>query len=587
MATILSNQQIQEKLKSNLKTDEIDDAKLYESRLKFISEPLDKLELADEEGWREYLYDIENRLTGEKYNSVVDFIGYPLPVVAISEDVVADLNKVWNARNANFSIQYPNERAERSANEIFANLKIREFIEKVGRSVIRNRPQTIVVIDKDMEGNPFFVTVCLDRLISYKLEPNGKEFDWICFHHSEYKDELGNEVKRIAFYDSTTYRVFEKSGNSVELVVENTHTLGSCPARFYFDERLNQDEQFKRVNLLYPSLADFKAWNQFNDYIFYAKHYQAFNVVEYAAPACDNNDCDNGYINTPGANGKMFKTKCSDCDKSNKIFRGPATAIRIDPKDMNDENDPSGYFRFIAPEIGGLVELMKQQIALEQKIKKNITGSNDTANRDAMNVTQIRAMLEDLRKPLLRIAGMLNRFDQWLYESTIKLTLDVDIFRHADYGTEWYLLTENELIMMLQEAKKTGLPEGEIDQIYIQLIQTKYNNNPRTAQKLIIENNINPAPYNTLEECYNKVSNNSMTSMDLYIKANLNKFIYKFERENGSIVDWGKEIPFDEKINRIINIFKQYAEDEQSEDDSGEQLQEQSNPGEGEEASGM
>ena len=148
---------------------------------------------------------------------------------------------------------------------------------------------------------------------------------------------------------------------------------------------------------------------------------------------------------------------------------------------------------------------------------------------------------------------------------------------HANYGTEWFLLTEAEVQKLFEQAKLIGLPESEIDQLYKLLVETKYKNDPHLVRKLIIENNLNPAPYNTLEECYKKVEMGVMTLDDLYIKANFTKFVNKFERENGSLVDFGSELTMDSKINIIYNTFLNYVKDEteEREDDDSESAPEQ------------
>ena len=141
---------------------------------------------------------------------------------------------------------------------------------------------------------------------------------------------------------------------------------------------------------------------------------------------------------------------------------------------------------------------------------------------------------------------------------------------HANYGTEWFLLTEAQLQELFVGAKTAGMPESEIDQIYKLLIETKYKGDPQTVRKLMIENNLNPAPYSTLEECYKKLEMGVMQLDDLYIKANFTKFVSRFERENGSLVDFGADITFEQKIEIIYNTFKTYVKDETEQTDSGE-----------------
>jgi hypothetical protein len=544
----------------------------YESRLKVMSEPLFFTELESETGWSEIKLAIRNSITPEKYQKVLQYFSYPLAIVSISDDILEDLNRVFNGRNANFNIQYPNKRAEAQAQELLYMLNTRKYIEKVGRRAFKCKPQTIIVVDKDAMGVPYYVTVELDKLMSYELTPCKQHFKYIIFHHSEGTDEMGS-YKKIAFYDDEYYRVVEVRDKKYSLILESPHNLGYCPARWFVDDPLNTKDDVKRYAPLAKVLGSMSEWQQFHAYSYYAEHYGVFPVVEYAAAVCENEFCVNGWVSEPMENGEMSTpTSCTTCS-ANK-FSGAGTAIKINPKIDNDENDVSGYFRFISPPTGNLEFEQTKQDQRENFIKVNTTGFNDMMNKEAVNADQVRSLMEDRKKPLLKLAGILNRLHKWLVETSVKLAIDTQVKVHANYGTEWFLLTEAQLQELFVGAKAAGMPESEIDQIYKLLIETKYKGDPQTVHKLMIENNLNPAPYSTIEECYKKAEQGVMAADDLYIKANFTKFVSKFERENGSIVQFGSDITFQQKIDIIYNTFKNYVRDERDENDDG-QLSEQ------------
>ena len=540
----------------------------YESRLKVMSEPMFFSELESEVGWDEIKRAIYNSVTEEKYNRVLNFFSYPLAIVSISDDILSDLNRVFNGRNANFGIQYPNKRAEEQTAQMLINLDTRNYIEKVGRRAFKCKPQTIVVVDKDANGIPYYVTVELDKLMSYELTPCKQFFKYIIFHHSDGYDELG-KYKKIAFYDDEFYRVVEVRDGAYSLVLETPHNLGYCPARWFIDTPLNTKDDCKRFAPLSAVLGSMSEWQQFHAYSYYAEHYGVFPVVEYAAAVCEDEYCVNGMVSVPMENGEMSTpTACRTCT-ANK-FSGAGTAIKINPKIDNDENDVSGYFRFISPPTSNLEFEQSKQDQRENFIKVNTTGFNDMMNKEAINADQVRSLMEDRKKPLLKLAGICNRLHKWMVSTAIKLAIDVDVMVHANYGTEWFLLTEAQLQELFVGAKTAGMPESEIDQIYKLLIETKYKGDPQTVRKLMIENNLNPAPYSTLEECYKKLEMGVMQLEDLYIKANFTKFVSRFERENGSLVDFGTDITFEQKIDIIYNTFKTYVKDETEQTDTGE-----------------
>jgi hypothetical protein len=545
----------------------------YESRLKVMSEPLFFRELESETGWDEIKLAIRNSITHEKYQRVLQYFSYPLAIVSISDDILEDLNRVFNGRNANFSIQYPNKRAEAQATELLYRVNTRKYVEAVGRRAFKCKPQTIVVVDKDAMGIPYYVTVELDKLIGYQLSECKSKFQYIIFHHSHGSDEMG-EYKRIAFYDDEYYRVIEIRDKKYSLILESPHNLGYCPARWFVDDALNTKDDVKRYAPLAKVLGSMSEWQQFHAYSYYAEHYGVFPVVEYAAAVCEDEYCVNGMVSEPMENGEMSTpTSCRTCS-ANK-FSGAGTAIKINPKIDNDENDVSGYFRFISPPTGNLEFEQTKQDGRENFIKVNTTGFNDMMNKEAVNADQVRSLMEDRKKPLLKLAGICNRLHKWLVETCVKLAIDADVKVHANYGTEWFLLTEAQLQELFVGAKAAGMPESEIDQIYKLLIETKYKGDPQTVHKLMIENNLNPAPYSTVEECYKKKEQGVMSSEDLYIKANFTKFVSKFERENGSIVEFGTDITFQQKIDIIYNTFKNYVKDEKDQDDDGQSGREQ------------
>ena len=108
------------------------------------------------------------------------------------------------------------------------------------------------------------------------------------------------------------------------------------------------------------------------------------------------------------------------------------------------------------------------------------------------------------------------------------------------------------------------MPESELDMLYKLLIETKYKGNPETVQKLLIENELNPQPYCTLDECIKKYDVGVLSREDLAIKANFTAFIKRFERENGDLVSFGAEriaagqMTRAQKIQTILETLKTY-----------------------------
>lgn len=325
-------------------------------------------------------------------------------------------------------------------------------------------------------------------------------------------------------------------------------------------------------------------WTLFDVYFRYAEHYGVFPIIEMAKPTCEDEYCENGTLKIPleiPVNGEEYAySPCPNCSKSKVI--GAGTVVNIDSAQHSEEKDPSGIFRFISPPTENLDTEKRYQNDREQSIKVNVTGFNDMMNKEAVNADQVRSLMEDRKKPLLFLANQLNVLRKWITKTVIKCTLNVDVFVHANYGTEWFLLTEGEIQKLFLDAKSAGLPESELDELYKLLVETKYKGNPHTIKKLLIENHLNPAPYHTIEMAKELFEVGVINEVGFAIKANFTRYVKRFERENGSIVEFGKEgieqgnITFADKIETIYQTFINYYQDEQvRSDDTAEQAREQ------------
>ena len=541
----------------------------YESRLKVMTETLFKEEIQTERGYREITDLMVWHLGADKAARTLEFMTFPLITTGVTNDCLLDLYKVFDARNSSFKNQYTNKTAEERAEGVLAQIDVRKFIERVGKKVLKNQPNTFVIVDKDEKGVPYLLDIDNDDILDYHFkEDSDSELDYLIFKHSEVKDEQGREVEMIGFYDAFAYRVLKQSGGgNYVIVTNNPHNLGYCPCIPFFNKTLNSKNDFDRWNPFAAVLTLLLRFTTNDTYLNYAELYTVFPVIERQKPQCNDEKCDNGFISTPLSDGTTGKVACNTC-KTNSGLVGPGTVINNPPRRFEEEADNTGTFRFVAPPITGIEFEQVQQEKRASEIRMIVTGVNKVMEKEAVNVEQVMAVMEGAKKPLQFIANMLNHLHVFLVKTVVKLATNTDVNVHANYGTEWFILSESELQKLFENSKLAGFPESEQEEIYKQLIETKYKGNPNTINRLIIENNLNPAPFKTIEECYKMQEKGILSREDLAIKANITAFIKRFEREDGSIVAFGKDaiangtMSFEQKINKILTIFKTYITDE-------------------------
>jgi hypothetical protein len=131
----------------------------------------------------------------------------------------------------------------------------------------------------------------------------------------------------------------------------------------------------------------------------------------------------------------------------------------------------------------------------------------------------------------------------------------------ANFGTEWYLSSEEDIQRRFDEAKKIGLPNEELVMIYIQLIETKYKGNTDKIdrQKMLLK--LDPLPLISVPEAL-ELNEKGFVSDDLLIfKINFLNFISKFESENAPITQFGIALEMPKRIEIISKTLKIYTDE--------------------------
>ena len=165
----------------------------YESRLRILTQAYSAEDIEHQSAWRELKTYLYNTLTTDKYNAVLKYFTFPLSVVNISNDIMTDIYTVFNGRNANFDIKYPNERFKENAQAVLAAVNVRQWIERKGREVLKCMPNSITVVDINEQGEPVLILVPNSKLKGYDFKKDGS-FDFVVFEHS-----CGEDWKRKYF----------------------------------------------------------------------------------------------------------------------------------------------------------------------------------------------------------------------------------------------------------------------------------------------------------------------------------------------------------------------------------------------------
>ena len=149
----------------------------------------------------------------------------------------------------------------------------------------------------------------------------------------------------------------------------------------------------------------------------------------------------------------------------------------------------------------------------------------------------------------------------------MKLENDIDAKSNANYGTEWFIMSVDDLLNIITKAKAAGGQATYIEQLNRQVIETEYKGNPNLSKRMLIAADLEPNAFDTQLESRAKFAEGMMSREDYYIKSNFTDLLAQFERDNGSIVLFGKELPYSTKIDRIKATLLHYTNQKISKED--------------------
>lgn len=562
----LSESQAKQIIKTPKNKSELSLGRDYENNLKILTESIFEPTLVNIKAYKDYMGRLSTILSGKKFDRLQSFIQYPLPVVDISETALKEIYRVFEAKNTFFSHSLTNSESTVRFNKIIDSLQVQDWIKTKGKEVLKNKPNSICLIEKDENGNPYLVLIDSNRLLDFELSDDGVQLEYLSFLHSE---EIINEKKvvRISVYDDQFYRVFVKIGSGdYTLESENKHLANICPARMFMTDNLNSTGDFNKRVPLSSSIAKLFEWTTFNTYKYYVDHYAPFPVTERVEDSCEDDYCSNGTVTKEveyiQGGETMYKTESKTCQIcSNKSIIGPGTEIQIQARQDKDDVASDGIFRMISPETNNLDYVKDKLTDLEQYIVLKTAGLNTILGKEAINEVQVKGSFESRLTILLEIKGNFDKLYKWIIKTSAQLIYgeNVGISVDANFGTEFYLMTEEDIQERFKTAKEIGMPESELDMLYSQLNNTKYRGNPDKMSRLDIIKQLDPLPYDDIETCLRKHEKGIITDNELVIKGRMTNFVNKFERENGSITEFGSDLEDLNRINNIIEIFNKYA----------------------------
>lgn len=505
-----------------------------------------------------------NFLPKDKYAIFLSLFQFPLATPSIVEEIYRELERVFYSRNSSFSYQFvDSELAEDWVAYKKNVLKEPDIWRTVGWKRMQVSPNSVLIVDLPVEQatarpNPYFYWLEINNVIDYRtVKRSGSELDWIIFRQPEH---------RIAVFDDTYIRVYQlNEKNEIQsLVSQAEHNLGYCPARFFWNEQLNEENKDLKKNPIAGKLSDLD-W-----YLFFSlskRHldlYAPYPVYSAYEADCnfENNEtgdyCDGGFLRDANGNYKILADgtveQCPCC--SNKRIMGPGSFIEVPvPNQAEGVADMRAPLQIITIDKDSLDYNVNECKRMREEIIQSVVGlgGGGVSEKEAINETQVAANFASKTSVLNTLKTNFELAQKFIDDTICRLRYgDAFISSSINWGTEFYVFTTSELYSKYKEAKATGALDSELDAISQQILEVEHRNNPITMQRMIILKQLEPYPHKTMDEVLTLYERGLVDEDTVKLKMNFSSFIDRFERENINIVEFASNLTLKDKID-IIN----------------------------------
>ena len=515
---------------------------------------------------------VENLIPKDKFEVFKTLFRFPVltnEVLAVCYD---KLSRIFDGRNPAFSYQFASTE-QRDDWEWYRQEKLGEptVWSTKGLDFFKTQINSVLIVDLpevqeagDRYPQPYFYWLPIADVLDFKADPETGQMEWIIFRQDE---------DRIACFDDESRRIFRGNNGEVgELIAEARHDLGYCPAKFFWSEPLSLDKPDIKQSPVTKEL-DRLDW-----YLFYAiskRHldmYGSYPIYWGYEQSCDyHNDengdyCDGGFLKDRQGhwhydnNGLLVP--CPICSQKRLVGAGSFVEIPV-PDASQGQPDLSNPVGMLAVDRESLDYNHEEEERLRTDIITAIVGTNEeVTTRDALNEQQIKANFESQSTVLQRVKKGFEEAQKWVDDTCCKERYGTSFLSSSvNYGTEFYLLTSDELRERYKNAKDAGMSEADLDALLQQIIETEYRHNPQQMQRMIILGDLEPYRHLTRNEVQGLYDKGLIDMDELLVKLNFSDFIRRFERENLNIIEFGAGIDYTNKISTIKERLLAYAQE--------------------------
>ena len=546
----LSNTEIQKLFLERPRKKEIDIGIRHNDRLRFHTETvINKSQLSPY--YQTYIDWISSKqpelLPTDKIERFKQLFTVPVPTVELTESIFSHLGNVFKGQDAFNRYQF-------SDDELLGDWQgftTDDFWRTQGFSAMQNAIDSVWIVNlpeiqTSRYPEPKDRLIDIKNVIDISVDINNN-CDYLIF-------QAGN---KIYVYDDYKFSRYDFTDGSIALLpeVEIPHSLGYCPARMFWSEPLMSGDNINKKAPITNVLGDL-------DWLLTCQVFKKYMEIANSYPITA------AYRKQQNFIGSEFESDRGRSKEQQKTaggaLAGPGSYLEVDPPLQGESDLMADPVKLISPDVETL-EFHEDSIQLkEQNIFYKTVGIDGEQKNDmAKNEKQVMASFESQTSVLEKIARNFEIIQEFADRTKINLRYGPAVLQDIsiDYGSKFFLKTEDDYIEQLKEVKDKGGHTAVVSAIMDETLEAKYRNDKNGLTRAKIIQELDPLPDKSQEEAEAILDKRGITIEQFIIKSQLLNFVKRFEREQASLVVFASARNYKDKIDLIYDEFIKYAKE--------------------------
>ena len=594
----LSNEQILRILQKGNKPEELDRCHKHDIRAKFHVEPT--LEDSNQPYRQEFLTWVGGIINKQKHEVFKHLLTCPIETVEFAEGIFDELTKVFEAQDRYIGYEFTNPELANDFTQFLSEIGDDVFWQTKGFQAMKSAINSIVIVDLpaiqevgDRFPRPYYYFLDVSKVKDFQLDALYK-FEYIIFENKYNADILHA-------FDDGFFRTYTRraglnkvnpnepmKGTDWELVSEVKHELGFTPARSFWTTPFEQHSQLQKRGPQSNSLGKLDWLLLLYTFSKHAELYAGFPIDVMYEQRCDyrdatGNECKGGKIScqvNDGLGGMV--TTISDCPNcKDKAILGPGTVLTAPARASNEDPDMLQGMNRISADKDSLEYLLNRVDRYEATISTNMIGYIPDSIRQAMNKDQIGSQIESQMNCLTEVRDNFQAIHKFVLETLALLRYGNNALLSltCHYGNKWFIHSVEKLQVQFKESKANGFATFELSSQFEQILLTKYKNNPSMLERVRTLAAIEPYQNYTVSDLTTLNEKFGLNENLIRLKIDFTNYVNRFEREFMDIGIFMQFMPFETKVNFILDKLLQYVAEDYPEDEEKETTPPGASPG--------